>query len=111
MAATNRPEDFDLDTAIAEMPEAHLHCRDYGHSWRPFTARYVSDQRVYEQVLRCTRCRTRRERLLDGHGQVVSSQYKYAARYVVKGMGRLVGDERGMIRLASIQADLGKREG
>jgi hypothetical protein len=105
-----RPNDFDFDEAIGHMSESHLHCRDYGHSWRPYAARHVPSERVYEQTLRCSRCRTLRERLLDERGNVVSSHYNYAEHYLVKGMGRLDGEERGLIRLASVTADLHKHE-
>jgi hypothetical protein len=109
MAATGTPPpDFDLDQAIGRMSDAHLHCRDYGHSWRPFAAAYVAAQRAYEQTLRCVRCRTLRHRVLDSHGQVVSSGYTYAEHYLVKGMGRLVGEDRGLIRIASVRADIEK---
>lgn len=90
------------------MPESHLHCRDYGHAWRPFNARYLPDEQAYEQVLRCTRCRAQRFRVLDSRGTVLSSHYAYKRGYLVKGMGRLSAAERGAIRLASIRADMGE---
>jgi hypothetical protein len=99
---------FDLATAIEQMPESHVHCRDYGHAWRPYTASFNARERCYEQSLRCTRCRTIRQRLLDTHGQVLHSQYVYADGYLVTGMGRLAADAKGEMRLASIQADLSR---
>jgi len=101
-----RPPDFDFDATVEAMPEANLHCRDYGHAWRPFNARYLPDERSYEQVLRCTRCRAQRFRVLDSRGQVVSSRYAYKRGYLVQGMGRLSTSERGLIRLASVKADM-----
>jgi hypothetical protein len=104
----NEPEAFDLAAAIDAMPESHIHCRDYGHSWRPFTASYDARERCYVQQLRCTRCRTLRQRLLDTHGQVIKSAYVYADNYLVKGIGRLGAEARGEVRLASVQADLAR---
>lgn len=101
-----RDPEFDLEAAVSQMAETHLHCRDYGHGWRPHTARYLPNERAYEQTLRCTRCRTMRSRLLDSHGLVVSTHYTYPDHYLVKGMGYLAGEDRGLIRLASIEADL-----
>lgn len=105
----SRADDFDLDAAIHGMSDSHLHCRDYGHSWRAFTAAYVAKERCYEQTLRCTRCRSLRRRLLDTHGTVISSHYDYQDGYLVHGMGRLAGDDRGLIRLASVQATIAKQ--
>ena len=101
----------DASEAIATMPDAHLHCRDYGHAWRAHTARYLTDQRVYEQQLRCTRCRTIRKRLLDRQGDVVRSGYVYVKDYQLRGLGRLTGSDKGMLRLASLNATLAKHDG
>lgn len=106
-----RDPSFDLDKAIETMPETHLHCRDYGHAWRPFTARYVPAERAYEQSLRCSRCKAQRHRLLDSHGSVIRSGYDYPDGYLVQGLGRLTGDDRGLVRLASIRADIERKGG
>ena len=91
-----------IDEAIAHMPESHLHCRDYCHAWRRLSARYVPDQHVYEQDLRCASCKTIRRRLIDERGGLVRSAYEYAERYLVKGVGRMDGDMRAAVRLASV---------
>lgn len=102
----------DLDAAIDSMPESHLHCRDYGHSWSPFTARKLAGARGgYEQHLRCSRCHTTRKRLLDRNGEIVSGGYDYADGYLVAGLGRLTGSDRGHIRVASVMATLTFDEG
>lgn len=84
------------------MQDTHLQCRDFGHSWRPFSARWVPEERCYESQLRCARCRTIRVRLIGQSGQLLGSHYDYADGYIVKGMGRLDGDERNMLRLESV---------
>jgi hypothetical protein len=91
---------FRLDAVVDGMRVEHLQCRDFGHSWRPFTARQV--KHIYEQQLRCSRCHTLRKRLLSMRGEVLSSSYEYADSYVIKGLGRIVGDEKDHLRLASI---------
>ena len=106
-----RDPSFDLDAAIGSMPDSHLHCRDYGHSWRAFTAAWNAKERAYDQTLRCTRCRALRSRLLDSHGNVLNTNYTYPDSYLVRGMGRLTGDDRGMVRLASVRADIGRAGG
>jgi hypothetical protein len=100
----NKPPEIDLDDAISHMRESHLSCRDYGHSWRRHDARYVASERAYEQTLRCAQCRTIRRRLIDSHGGLISTHYDYPDGYVIPGLGRVVGDAKAAVRLASVQA-------
>src|SRR4051794_22455641 len=105
----NEADEFSsFDEAIEHMPDSHLHCRDYGHSWRTHSARFLQDQRAYERTLRCTRCRTLRHQLLDSRGARISSHYEYVPHYLVKGVGRLTGTERDALRLRALQNDMGR---
>lgn len=105
----------DVDAAIAAMRQTHLQCRDFGHSWRPMAVERIPQRRQWLQALRCVRCRTVRQRLLDEYGHQLSAQYIYAKGYVVNGLGRLTGEDRDHLRLASlmalISADTTPREG
>jgi hypothetical protein len=93
---------FDLDDALGKMNIDYLQCRDFGHSWKPHTARWIESQGHYESQLRCTRCGTLRTRLLSRTGAQVQGQYLYSEGYLVKGMGRLTGGDRDKVRLRSI---------
>lgn len=93
----------DVDQTISGMRDDHLQCRDFGHSWRPYTARWSPEDRCYETQLRCQRCKTIRVRLIGQRGEQLSNHYDYADGYIVKGMGRLDGDERNRLRLESVQ--------
>lgn len=108
MAADDEDVDTypDLDTALTVMSDAHLHCRDFGHSWRSHSARYLPDQRVYERTLRCSRCRTLRNQWISERGDYLRTGYKYAAHYQMRGVGRLTVDHRAQLRLASVQRDV-----
>jgi len=88
--------------AIETMPLDHLQCRDWGHSWRPFTAHWVEADKCFESVLRCQRCRSVRIRYLSARGELLSSRYDYADNYLVEGIGRLDSEDRNHIRLASV---------
>lgn len=79
-------------------------CRDFGHTWRPYTAEWVPQRRHYVETLTCTRCRTMRSRLLDEYGALLANHYTYADGYLIHGMGRLSGDDRNHLRLAGLQA-------
>lgn len=93
----------------AELNEKYLECRRYGHNWRPWAADWISAQRLFEDVARCSRCLTRRLELITEYGDVYSSQYVYADGYQHKGHGRITGRGRGALRVASIQRTREKR--
>jgi hypothetical protein len=97
-----RPADFNVSNAVHEMQSSHLQCRDFGHSWRPYTATWIATERYYEVQLRCNRCKTIRIRDIGQTGALVGSKYEYAEGYLIKGMGRLDGNERDMMRLESV---------
>jgi transposase len=90
--------------AIAGMPDTHLLCRDFGHSWRPWDAQWIPQRRQYQEALLCQRCQTVRRRLLDEYGAQLGQSYTYADGYLVHGVGRLTGDDRNSLRLAGLRA-------
>lgn len=85
------------------LPEKFLHCRELGHNWRPFSAGRYKDG-GFERILRCSRCRTRRVQEITSRGVVMVNRYEYPEGYQAeKGMGRIVGEGRGLLRLESIK--------
>ena len=88
------------------MDLTQVQCRDFGHSWRPYTARWISRYNQYESQQLCQRCSTIKTRFLSRTGEIVSSGYDYADGYLIKGLGRLTGHDRDEIRLASVLAVL-----
>lgn len=96
----------DLDAAISHMDLEFIQCRDFGHSWRPYSARWLPSENCYESQLRCARCKAIRTRWLSRTGSQVGGGYDYADGYLVKGIGRLTGTDRDKIRLASVLAVL-----
>lgn len=92
-----------------ELSDAHLHCRELGHLWRPHSAGRYKDG-GFERVLRCNRCRTRRQQTLTGAGMVQTNKYIYPDGYQAKGLGRIVGEGRGILRIASITRVIDKNE-
>lgn len=93
-----------ISDAIAGMPDTHLLCRDFGHSWRPWGAEWIPQRRQYAEALVCSRCDTVRRRLLDEYGAQLAQSYTYADGYLVHGLGRLTGDDRNSLRLAGLRA-------
>lgn len=104
-----------ISAAIGGMSDNQLQCRDFGHSWRPYTVEWVPQHRHYLEALRCTRCRTMRMRLLSDTGELLGNRYVYSDGYLVQGVGRLEQADRDAMRLASLQVLLeglpGKRMG
>ena len=92
-----------------ELPDEFLLCRDIGHLWRPFTARFLAQRNVYERTLRCARCTTERRQTVSLSGDIASGGYVYAEGYVAPaGQGRLTGRARGALRLESIHRLIGE---
>jgi hypothetical protein len=95
-----------LHAAVAVMTDEMLECRDIQHSYRKWSVRWIPKDREYESKLKCQRCGSIRVRRIDGRtGAIMASSYEYAEGYLVKGLGRLTGSDRGFIRLASLQQD------
>jgi hypothetical protein len=90
--------------AISGMTDGQLLCRDFGHSWRPYTAEWIPQHRHYQETLACQRCSTARIRLLNEWGGLLANRYAYADGYLVHGVGRLTGDDRDALRLAGLEA-------
>jgi len=91
-----------VEAAVKAMDLSHIQCRDFGHSWRPYTAHWRQQDNAYESQLRCQRCSTIRVRWLSARGEQLSGQYDYPEGYLVKGLGRLTGHDRDIIRLQSV---------
>lgn len=100
-AGTARPEQ--VAEWSHDLSDNYLLCRDLGHTWRPFNARWDPEQDGYIRVLRCSRCKTERSQLLSATGMVDSGSYDYPDGYQAPpGTGRLTGEGRGALRLESV---------
>jgi hypothetical protein len=91
------------------LPEKYLQCRELGHLWRPWTAASNPDG-GFDRTLRCTRCHTKREQVITNRGVVVTNKYIHPEGYLHKGMGRIIGEGRGLLRLESIKRTVTKIE-
>lgn len=91
----------DVKRAVRDMDDAYLRCRDMGHNWRQ--ARVEKVGRGYERTLYCSSCKTNRHQTLNRYGVVETNHYSYADGYQIKGLGRVNGDAKSALRLASLQ--------
>ena len=90
----------DVRVFSAALADELLNCRQFGHSWKPWTVNL--NGRLYEQVLRCASCETERVLSINKRGQVLKSHYRYADGYVLQDLGRIVGDARAVLRVEGI---------
>lgn len=81
---------------------SHLHCRELGHNWRAWVARFDSEHNAYERALKCTRCKAERWETIGLSGAKLGSHYKYPDNYIHEGLGRIVGEGRDALRLESL---------
>lgn len=104
-AALDEVQDF-----AGTLPEKYLHCREMNHNWRPYTVGRHKDG-GYERTLRCVRCRTLKTQHLDTNGMLLGgTKYEHPEGYLHAGMGRIVGEGRGLLRLESIKRITAKGE-
>ena len=93
------------------LPDGFIQCRDMGHTWRPYTAEYDIDVNAYRRVLRCNRCKTKREQYIGLGGLILSGGYTYPEGYQApKGTGRIDGNGRGALRLESTRRLIDKHD-
>jgi hypothetical protein len=93
----------EVQRQAAKWSEDFLECRLYGHHWRPASARFHDTYRYWRIVQRCPRCTSERVAELDSNGHVTSQAIHYADGYLTDGIGRIVGNSRDTLRLATIQ--------
>lgn len=79
-----------------------LECRTYGHRWNPSRAVHYRRFRYFRVVQLCGRCTAERVMELSERGTVLASWYQYPDGYLSHGLGRIAGDARDALRLATI---------
>ncbi len=96
----------EVEEFAAHLTISHLQCREMGHNWRAWVARYDEEHNAYERALRCTRCRTERWETIGLSGAKLGTHYKYPDGYQSQGIGRIVGEGRDALRLESLTRTL-----
>jgi hypothetical protein len=71
----------ELSSWAEGLPERFLACRDFGHSWRSYSATFSRAERQYRRELHCSRCRTGKVQWLTITGHVESTHYVYPDGY------------------------------
>lgn len=93
------------------LPDSYIMCRDMGHTWRPFMARFSAEMNAYDRTLRCGRCKTERVQVIGMNGAILRGGYAYPDGYLSpNGSGRINGEGRGALRLESTLRLISKDE-
>jgi hypothetical protein len=94
----------DVSVVIANMEQSFKECRDWGHSWRAYDASIDRRSMLIEEILRCSRCFSRRYRTISGRsGDILKRRYVYREGYLIPAWGRMSKDDKGELRLAIIR--------
>jgi hypothetical protein len=92
----------DVASAADDWSDGIVHCRTYGHSWRPRTIHHRPG--VYTVVQRCPRCTTSRTQEIDESGYPLSSwRPQYPPGYLLHGVGRLGTHGRAVLRIVNLR--------
>lgn len=91
---------------LASYPTEFLECRDLGHNWVPSHVMMIKRPVSYETHVICDRCQSRRVRLLDRFGDVISSHLYYPIREDGRSylLPSTTADLRGRKHLVRIEA-------
>jgi hypothetical protein len=82
-----------------------LNCRLYSHNWRPSRAKWEENGTVLHTVRVCSSCDSEKHYEMTRSGNVFSTWYVYSEGYLSVGLGRIVGEGRDVLRVASISRE------
>lgn len=99
-----RADTITADRFASQLSDRLLHCRELGHTWRPWGAADEPEHRCYVRTTRCSQCRTERHWVIDYRGHVVSSHYTYPKGYLATNVQP--GYSRDTFRLEAIHREL-----
>lgn len=98
----------EVEEFAAGLKEAFLYCRRFGHAYKPHTAKLSNEFRGYETTKRCTRCTLVVVEVMDMRGAIIKSWPRYPEGYLAKGIGRIVGEGKDIVRLETLNRFLVK---
>lgn len=101
----------EVKSFAAGLSEGYLQCRDIGHVWKFRTGGELHDEKDrivgWFRTFRCPTCKSEREQKMDERGLILGGSYKYPDGYLLTGLGRIVGEGRGALRLEAIKRVVG----
>lgn len=85
-----------------EPTDDQLLCRDLQHSWSPYGASRLSGGKGFSRTLRCDRCGSFKDQILDSSGFILRTIMKYPTGYLRPGEGRLTRRDRAELRIRNL---------
>ena len=95
----------DVELYAKGLATSRLRCREMGHSWRPWVARWDDEHNSFQRALKCSRCQTERWEYIGRTGAKLGCYYKYPDGYQCD-LGRIVGEGRDALRLEIMTREL-----
>jgi hypothetical protein len=99
----------EIQGVAKDLPTKFIVCRDLNHNWAPHDLKFYTDG-SRDRIVRCRSCSTKRIMVISSRGMMVSSHYEYPEGYLIQGLGLLAGEERGLIRLESMDREWEQRK-
>lgn len=102
----------ELEDFAATLKTGYLQCRELNHRWEPSRVEAVRNG-GFLRTLRCRRCGGRKHQEMTNRGMILRSWYEYPEGYLREGLGRIVGEGRGVLRVQSMlrgRIDIAKDE-
>ena len=93
----------DVAQVAEQWTDDQITCRDLGHVWQLMDAVHVARLKYFRVSHVCPRCEMVRIREMSESGHVYAQTYQYPDGYLVEGLGRIAGDAKDAIRVASIR--------
>lgn len=103
----------DVKAAASSWPLGFLNCRQLGHgTWR-FVSEQLVEGAVYDETNQCPECGTLRTQSMSAVTGIRIGNYRYTHPdgYIVKDLGRLDGESRGLLWLERRNRRLLARKG
>lgn len=91
----------EVEALADEWSDKVVHCRIYGHSWKPLTVVRILNGFTVKQ--RCPNCRNTRSQDMDVYGSAGAWRYEYVEGYLTKDLGRIDNAGRNVLRIAAIR--------
>lgn len=93
-----------VEQKLAEWDDNILTCRTFGHNFQAGSAVKNNRLKYWRLVRRCPRCKAEKVMEVSFRGRVYSSHIDYSQTdgYLATGMGRIIGEGKDMLRLATI---------
>lgn len=95
----------EVEKLLESLDPKFVKCRARQHNWDDYTAKWQYDGIHLEVTERCLRCGSFRKFTMDDRGarEGKGNSYDYADGYLTKGLGRITGESRDLLRLHAIR--------